>query len=85
MSSMKTTKLRFDSVASALDYLREPSPTEVVSTTTSSVLGSSRINNQLKATNKKQKKEKETANLMNSNIPIIEKLPSGRVRYRKIQ
>ncbi len=75
---------QFDSVDSILNYLRESSPAEVVSsTTTSSVTDSTRVNNGSKST-KQQKKEKELANLMNNTETNakqpIQLLPSGRVR-----
>lgn len=83
--TMSSINAKFDSVDSILDYLREPSSSsEVVSSiTTSSVIDSTRTNNQLKST-KKQKKEKELANLMNNTSTNprepIQLLPSGRVR-----
>ncbi len=84
MSSKKTIISQFDSVDSILNYLRESSPSEVVSsTTTSSVTDSTRVNNGSKST-KQQKKEKELANLMNNTETNakqpIQLLPSGRVR-----
>jgi len=84
MSSTKTITSQFDSVDSILNYLRESSPSEVVSsTTTSSVIDSTRVNNGSKST-KQQKKEKELANLMNNTETNakqpIQVLPSGRVR-----
>ncbi len=84
MSTIQPMIPKLDSVDSIYNYLREPSPSEVVSSTTpSSVRDSTRVNNQLKST-KKQKKEKETTNLMN-NIPtsskeLVQRLPSGRVK-----
>lgn len=81
MSSIKPTNSTFGSVTDVYNYLREPSPSEVVSTTTtSSVIDSTKVNNRLPAT-KKQKKEKESANLMDD-IQTIQKLPSGRVRLK---
>jgi hypothetical protein len=79
MSSMQPVTSKFDSVDSVLHYLREPSPTEVVSSTTpSSVRDSTRIYHELKPI-KKVKKEKELADLTGSK-ETIQKLPSGRVR-----
>jgi hypothetical protein len=84
MSSMTSFLNKFDSVDSVLHYLQEPSPPEVVSSsTTSTVVGSTIVNNGLKST-KTQKKEKKLANYMNTtqtnSKEVIEKLPSGRVR-----
>jgi len=84
MSSMQPFNSKFESVDSIVNYLREPSPPEVVSSsTTSSAIGSITINNGLKST-KKQKKEKELANLMNNTSTNprepIQLLPTGRVR-----
>jgi predicted GIY-YIG superfamily endonuclease len=84
MSAMKPMIPKLDSVDSIYNYLRESSPTEVVSSTTpSSTRDSTRINNQLKST-KKQKKEKETTNRMNNthtnSKELIQTLPSGRVK-----
>jgi hypothetical protein len=81
MSSMNLFSSQFDSVDSALNYLREPLQPEVVSsTTTSSVVGSIKVNNGLKST-KKQKKEKELANFMNTSpTETVQILSSGRVR-----
>ncbi len=84
MSSMKPFNSKFESVDSIINYLREPSPPEVVSSsTTSSAIGSITINNGLKST-KKQKKEKELANVMKTTQANSEQnvqvLSSGRIR-----
>jgi DNA replication protein DnaD len=84
MSSMKPFNSKFESVDSIINYLREPSPPEVVSSsTTSSAIGSITINNGLKST-KKQKKEKELANVMKTTQANSEQnvqvLASGRIR-----
>lgn len=81
---MKKPGTSFDSVASVLDYLREPSPSEVViSSTTSTEAGSTNINILPKST-RGRKKEKERADVMNgvqiNAKDVIEVLPSGRVR-----
>ncbi|CAF2144166.1 unnamed protein product [Rotaria magnacalcarata] len=88
MSSMKKFGSPFDSVDSIVNYLRESSPPEVVvSSTTSSTVGSTQLNNALKPT-KGRKKEKEHAKVMNTMQinagEIIEVLPSGRVKYGPI-
>ncbi|CAF3719240.1 unnamed protein product [Rotaria socialis] len=88
LSSMTTFSSTFDSVASIVNYLREPSPPEVVvSSTTSSTAGSTQLNNTLKST-KGRKKEKEQAKVMNTMQinagEIVEVLPSGRVKYGPI-
>ncbi|CAF3386732.1 unnamed protein product [Rotaria sp. Silwood1] len=88
MSSIKTFGSPFDSVDSIVNYLREPSSSEVVlSSTTSSTINSTKINTQLKST-KGRKKEKGQANIMHptqiSSKEPIEILPSGRVRYGPI-
>jgi hypothetical protein len=81
MSSMKSVTSTFDSVDSVLNYLREPSLPEVVSsTTTSTMMNSKIINNQLKST----KKQKELANIMITADSLQrnskEQFPTGRVR-----
>ncbi|CAF2626602.1 unnamed protein product [Rotaria sp. Silwood2] len=88
MSSMKTFGSPFDSIDSIVNFLREPSPPEVVlSSTTSSTIDSTKVNRELKST-KGRKKEKRQANVMNAtqinSKEPIEILPSGRVRYGPI-
>jgi uncharacterized protein YpiB (UPF0302 family) len=78
---MKSVTSTFDSVDSVLNYLREPSLPEVVSsTTTSTMMNSKIINNQLKST----KKQKELANIMITADSLQrnskEQFPTGRVR-----
>jgi uncharacterized protein YpiB (UPF0302 family) len=78
---MKSVASTFDSVDSVLNYLREPSLPEVVSsTTTSTMMNSKIINNQLKST----KKQKELANIMITADSLQrnskEQFPTGRVR-----
>jgi hypothetical protein len=78
---MKSVASTFDSVDSVLNYLREPSLPEVVSsTTTSTMMNSKIINNQLKST----KKQKELANIMITADSLQrnskEQLSTGRVR-----
>ncbi|CAF3599744.1 unnamed protein product [Rotaria sordida] len=88
MSSMKKFGSPFDSVDSIVNFLREPSSSEVVlSSTTSSTIDSTNVNSGSKSI-KGRKKEKGQANIMNTtgiNLKQpIEMLPTGRVRYGPI-